>query len=471
MEAGGSPEEVEVAELCRAARARLQRGDPLSRDEVARWLDLVDDERHALEPSDEPPQEGWHARPGGALVQVGACARELLRQRGGERSAAELAGRLETAGDVASKRAIIARAIDLLGLPNPVLTGCLAHRDADRRVLALTALRRIRRGAGALELILPRLLDDSAAVVAAANAAMRGPAVAFEALPRDAPRDLCERARARLGAPPSQASATGESPIADSPAPLARLRAWLTGGRGASASPPPVPPPAASVDDRRARLESFANIAVLAQDWPALAAVAASADEGDTRLVFGVAPFRAEHVAPLLALAPQLRGATKAAAIARFEAAPPGRRDVELALICRFAPDPDIFELGLAELRLGAAGARAMAAFARDDAACMPSLLAAALENPSSDQFGAAGLAALFDAAPRAFAMALAAQPAQERERRMKTVVSVWSTSTHARCVGALEALVAQLAPKPEKAVRRNYRPPDWTGSGKKPGA
>lgn len=460
---GQQAREDDVAALCQSLLRRQAQGDPLTDEEVARCLDLVDDERTAPADYSEPPHEGWHAAPGHDRIEVGSCARDLLKGLGGDRVAPELARRLEAVDEAAARQKILERAIDLLGPANPVLAGQLEHPAEARRLLGLAALGALYPGARELPFILSRLLDDSVAVVAAANALMRNALVPFETLPADAPGDLCARARTRLEVPPRPAPAA-----APRRGPLAGVLSLLRGAR--PATPPQVA--ARPGEERAARLEAYAHIACLAADWPGLAATAKSATTDEARLMFGVPTFRAQHVGPVLAAAPELRDLIKSAAVARFAAATPGRRRSELSLISAFAPDEDVFEAGLQELRKSAHAGRALSVFVRCDAARMPRLLDAAFENRPESSFDAAGLAALFDAAPRAFASALAALPASIREPRVRALEALWRMTSHARCIGEMQTLLAELAPAPEKrekAVRRNYRPPDWTGSGKKP--
>jgi hypothetical protein len=165
-------------------------------------------------------------------------------------------------------------------------------------------------------------------------------------------------------------------------------------------------------------------LAILTEAWEELAQALAQLPEQMLQSIVNLPAITAEKFTHLLTARPSLRDGLRAAAYARFKAAPPGKRYHELPLVCCFMPDAEALELGLAELGVRASSGIEMARFVQHDARLMPRLLDAALIAARRDQADAFGMKSLFVSNPQAFASALMTSPA-ELETRLEKIRSV----------------------------------------------
>jgi len=111
-----------VEDLCLQARERA-RGGPMSREEVLRYLALLDDSRGVPDPDDPPSYDWTGGAPlaGGSWMHVSDEAAHALRGCGGDALAAELDAHIRQAGTPAEREQAAVRAVDLLGSHSAVV--------------------------------------------------------------------------------------------------------------------------------------------------------------------------------------------------------------------------------------------------------------------------------------------------------------------------------------------------------------
>src|SRR6187399_2457878 len=109
-------------DLCLAARERAK-GGPMSREEVLRYLALLDDVRGAPDPDDPPSYDWTGGAPlaGGSSMYVSDEAARTLRACGGEALATELDARIRLAVAPAELEEVAVLAVDLLGSRSPLV--------------------------------------------------------------------------------------------------------------------------------------------------------------------------------------------------------------------------------------------------------------------------------------------------------------------------------------------------------------
>jgi hypothetical protein len=374
-----------VEALCLAARERA-RGGPMSPEEVLRYLALLSDSRGVgVADSDDPPSYDWTGgapRAGGSSMYVSDEAARTLRKCGGAALVAELDARLRHAGVPSELERVAVLAVDLLRSRSPFVLHLLSNSSPDMRALGLRAVAPLRwRTYENFDLPAPLLVDEHLDVSRQANALIHDTGTWLKPLPGDTlDVGLVEKALQRL-----------------------------------QAAPP---------DGHVSRLESLTYLAILTGAWEALAEALAPLPEQMLQSIVNLPAITRENLTHLLAARPTLRDGLRAAAYARFKAAPPGKRYHELGLVCCFISDPQALELGLEELRLRARAGIEMAGFVRHDARLMRRLLDVALNCARRDQADAGGIKALFVANPQAFASALMRSPA-ELETRLEKIQSV----------------------------------------------
>jgi hypothetical protein len=372
-----------VEALGLAARQRAK-GGPMSREEVLQYLALLDDSRGAPDPDDPPSYDWTGGAPlaGGSSMYVSDEAARALRVCGGDALATELDARLRQAIIPSEREKVAVLAVDLLGSRSPFVLDLLSHSSADMRALGLRAVAPLGwRNYENFDLLAPLLADEHLDVSRQANALVQGTGTWLKPLPGDTVDiGLVEKAVQRL-----------------------------------QATPP---------DGQLSRLESLTYLAILTEAWEVLAEALALLPEQMLQSIVDLPAITRENITHLLAARPALHDRLRAAAYARFKAAPPGKRYHELGLVCCFMPDAQALKLGLEELHWRASAGIEMAGFVRHDARLMRRLLDAALNCAQRNQADAFGIKALFFANPKAFASALMRSPA-ELETRLEKIRSV----------------------------------------------
>jgi hypothetical protein len=380
---GEHPESADshnVEDLCLAARERAK-GGPMSREEVLRYLALLVDSRGAPDPDDPPSYDWTGGAPlaGGSSMHVSDEAARALRACGGDALSAELDVHLRRAATPSELEHVAVLAADLLGCRSPFVLELLSHSSPAMRVLGLRAIAPLTwRNYENFDVLAPLLADEHLDVSRQANTLMQGTGTWLKPLPGDTvDTGLVEKALQRL-----------------------------------QATPP---------DGQLSRLESLTYLAILSGAWEALAEALALLPEQMLQSIVNLPAITRENFIHLLAARPALYDGLRAAAYARFRAAPPGKRYHELPLVCYFMPDPQALELGLSELGLRASAGIEMAGFVGHDAQLMPRLLDAALVSARRNQADAFGIKCLFVSNPQAFASALMRSPA-ELETRLEKI-------------------------------------------------